>query len=467
MNFEELAKIVVEAVQENNNQPINTNKIKTPRELRNNKTKEYVSEMIDNSSFHGISYIAGKENHFIRRTIWLLITMTAFGYAAQKVYESTVNYFSFPISTTQMRIYVNEIDFPAVSFCNFNEFRLSKMDGTKVDQAILNPKLQGLVTAEEYRNVTFGAMFDLKEMLVDCEFNGIPCSDENFTMFSWMQGERCFTFNSGKFPHKLLKIGGAGMKRSLKITINIIHYEYYKDEMDAAIHMIVHGQQDTPLKMRGPTLSPGFTTYIQLEKKMIINLEAPYKTKCGSLKLKYFDSYSLDTCWLEQLTDHVHSVCKCKDFFMPGDIPICSLNDAMSCMWPEWARFDQLKMQNCPLPCVIDSYKLSLSRALFPSPQYADSLTNSLQQPPHIINSIKNISDKVQFARDNLLRFVIYYDDLSYELIEQKPSYDTLVWLGDIGGQIGLLIGAGAMSYFEFIDCLFLVIYNQFFKTYR
>ena len=34
------------------------------------------------------------------------------------------------------------------------------------------------------------------------------------------------------------------------------------------------------------------------------------------------------------------------------------------------------------------------------------------------------------FFRDNLLRLVIYYDDLSYELLEQKPSYDTLVWLG-------------------------------------
>lgn len=41
-----------------------------------------------------------------------------------------------------------------------------------------------------------------------------------------------------------------------------------------------------------------------------------------------------------------------------------------------------------------------------------------------------------------------------------------LFQLGDVGGQIGLFIGAGAMSYFELIDCLFLVIYARFFKSF-
>ena len=243
--------------------------------------------MIDHTSFHGLNYIVDKENHFFRRTIWFLITIVAFSYAVEKVYESTVNYFSYPFSTARMRIYVNEINFPAVSFCNFNEFRFSKMNGTKVDDAILNPEKQSMVSGEEYINVTLGARFNLQEMLVDCEFDGKYCSELNFTEFNWMQGERCFTFNSGKSPHTLLKVGGAGMKRSLKLTINVLHYEYYRDEMDAGIHMIIHGQEDTPLKMRGPTLSPGFTTYVQVEKKMVyFKLFIFILKKCNTLKLK-------------------------------------------------------------------------------------------------------------------------------------------------------------------------------------
>ena len=48
------------------------------------------------------------------------------------------------------------------------------------------------------------------------------------------------------------------------------------------------------------------------------NLPSPYKTQCGSLQLKYFKGYSMHLCWLEKLTDHVVSLCNCKDWFMPG-----------------------------------------------------------------------------------------------------------------------------------------------------
>ena len=63
----------------------------------------------------------------------------------------------------------------------------------------------------------------------------------------------------------------------------------------------------------------------QVDKTLIMNLKAPYKTKCGSLELKYFKKYSYDACWLEQLTEYVEQSCHCKESFMPGDtIPICN-----------------------------------------------------------------------------------------------------------------------------------------------
>ena len=224
--------------------------------------------MIDNSSFHGLSYIFDKR-HSVRRLIWFFITVAAFSYAMQKVYESTMNYLSYPFNTARMRIYVNQINFPAVSFCNLNDMRFSLMNGTKVDDAILNPHKNEFISGEEYINVTLGARHNLQEMLVDCDFDGEGCSHQNFTEFNWMQGERCFTFNSGKSPHNLLKVKGAGMYRSLKLTINVQHYEYYRDEMDGGIHLILHGQDETPVKMRGLIIPPGFTTYIQVEKKTV------------------------------------------------------------------------------------------------------------------------------------------------------------------------------------------------------
>ena len=39
--------------------------------------------------------------------------------------------------------------------------------------------------------------------------------------------------------------------------------------------------------------------------------------------------------------------------------------------------------------------------------------------------------------------------------------------LGDVGGQIGLFVGASVLSYFQFLDCITLIIYAKFFQTFK
>ena len=71
-----------------------------------------------------------------------------------KVYQSTVNYLDYPFNTARMRRYVDEIEFPAVSFCNLNDMRLSVIEGTLIDAAILDHNLLKNVSGDLYRNVT-------------------------------------------------------------------------------------------------------------------------------------------------------------------------------------------------------------------------------------------------------------------------------------------------------------------------
>ena len=116
--------------------------------MRQKKIKQHMKDYVDSSSLHGLSYIFDKR-HPIRRVVWFIITVAAFGYSMQKVYESTVNHFSYPFSTSRMRIYVDELKFPAVSFCNLNDLKLSILNGTKVDEAILNHTKMAQVSLEE------------------------------------------------------------------------------------------------------------------------------------------------------------------------------------------------------------------------------------------------------------------------------------------------------------------------------
>ena len=44
---------------------------------------------------------------------------------------------------------------------------------------------------------------------------------------------------------------------------------FSRDGQQAGIHLILHGQHETPVKIRGEIIPPGFTTYIQLEKQKV------------------------------------------------------------------------------------------------------------------------------------------------------------------------------------------------------
>ncbi len=59
--------------------------------------------------------------------------------------------------------------------------------------------------------------------------------------------------------------------------------------------------------------------------------------------------------------------------------------------------------------------------------------------------------------RDNFLHVDIYYKELGFESIQQFPAFETLSWLSEIGGFLGLLLGASVLTLFELIDYLILL----------
>ena len=188
----------------------------------------------------------------------------------QKLYESTTHFFSYPFSTTTTIKYEEEMLFPAVSLCNLNDMRMSVMNGTKLHKAIVNRGNILALDGKEYTETLRKANHRLEDMLKVCNIEGKPCYVKNFTQFNHNQGDRCFTFNSGHPGHKLIKVNNTGLKHSLEMVIDIEHHDYYPDTQHSGIHLILHGQDETPVKMQGIMLSTGFATYIKVTKRKVI-----------------------------------------------------------------------------------------------------------------------------------------------------------------------------------------------------
>lgn len=68
------------------------------------------------------------------------------------------------------------------------------------------------------------------------------------------------------------------------------------------------------------------------------------------------------------------------------------------------------------------------------------------------------------FSRDNFIQVDIFYQELSYEEIEENKAFEFLSLLSEIGGFLGLLLGASVLTVCELVDYITLVIINKYWK---
>ena len=65
------------------------------------------------------------------------------------------------------------------------------------------------------------------------------------------------------------------------------------------------------------------------------------------------------------------------------------------------------------------------------------------------------------YFRENFMQVDIFYQELSYEEIEQNIAFEFLSLLGEIGGFLGLLLGASVLTVCELVDYLGVVVMTK------
>lgn len=243
---------------------------------KKDKIRDLWTTFLDGCTLHGFHYCFSG-NLPIRRVIWTLLLLGAFAMFFEKCTDSIINFLNFPFTTTTLLVYENMLTFPAVSICNYNDARMSKMNGTLMDRLFVGNKiekknvsyLREQITGEVMERTLEDAAHRLEDMIVECKWNKEHlCSWKDFTKFKNAAGDVCYTFNSGK-NSTTLSVTNTGEERGLMLVINVQHYEYYYDVQNAGFKVILHDQEETPAKMQGLSVSPGFTTYMELKKKKV------------------------------------------------------------------------------------------------------------------------------------------------------------------------------------------------------
>lgn len=259
------------------------------RNEKSTKLTQLWNDFLGSHTLHGFHYCFDGELP-LRRLFWSLLLIGAFALFSEKCAESVFNFFEFPFTTATLLQYEDKMDFPAVSLCNYNDARKTKMNGTTMDLK-LKAKMAGLnysqynIAGEDMKTTLANAAHALSDMVISCSWKNEVLRSrclENFTSFKDAQGDVCYTFNSPKNNSAVLTLNNTGESKGLVLTIDIQHFDYYFGVSEAGFKVILHDPHETPVKMQGYSVSPGFTTYFSLQKKVVSSCTLIGHNMCDS-----------------------------------------------------------------------------------------------------------------------------------------------------------------------------------------
>ncbi|XP_072040591.1 acid-sensing ion channel 1C-like isoform X3 [Amphiura filiformis] len=425
-------------------------------------------EFINNTTFHGLNRIGDPDKPTWLRLLWTLAVLACSGTCLWQISLRCMEYFDYNINTQISVVYQSPLAFPAVTFCNFNRFRLSQI--TEADANFLiyilyaedydygsytdlesfswygssfdyYETFANLTGTFNYTEFTLRAGFQLdNETLLDCQWRGRKCYPSNFTHVFTSYGN-CYTFN-GDTP-LLNDQPGAG--NGLKLVIDIQQFEYSESDTgnpEAGLKILVHDQSDPPLMdSYGIALPPGFHSFVGVRKVEYDNLIPPHG-KCNKSKiLDYYEPYTLSGCFIECRLQYIIQACNCKPVRYPGNFPVCSPYESTTCV--SQVLQDLTSGSNgscdCTVPCHYEEFRTSVSYATYPSVSAG-------------VDTQSKYGVDVDYQRENLVLVDVYYEELNFQLVNQTKAMTLPSLISDVGGNLGLFLGASLLTIGEVID---------------
>ncbi|XP_061605333.1 acid-sensing ion channel 2 isoform X1 [Phyllopteryx taeniolatus] len=458
---------------------------------RHGTTRVLTSTLLSQTHLHGLRQVCVPGGSLGRRVLWLLALCTSLGLLLSWSSNRLLHWMSFPTYTRVHTEWAKELAFPVVTICNNNPIRLYKLTksdlyfaGHWLGLLLANRTVRPLVLdlLQEDRIGWFGKLSDfrlflpprnfegtnlefmdrlshqLDDMLLSCKYRGEPCGAHNFSSVFTRYG-KCYMFNAAEEGKSLRTTMKGGTGNGLEIMLDIQQDEYlpvWGDTEDTAfeagVRVQIHSQAEPPFVHElGFGVAPGFQTFVATQEQRLTFLPPPWgECESKALESGFFQVYSVTACRIDCETRYIVENCNCRMVHMPGDAAYCTPEQYKDCAEPALAKLSAAESSSCMCrtPCNVTRYNKELSMVKIPSKTSARYLQ-------------KKFNKSEKYIVDNILVLDVFFEALNYETIEQKKAYEVAGLLGDIGGQMGLFIGASILTILELFDYAYEVIRDR------
>ena len=437
-----------------------------------------VSRIVETKTKHGKILWAGLIAGFLVFLCWMLFNV--FG-----------SYFSNKSYIMREKRQLQTMQFPTVSFCPTallrrseltNQagiadyvFHMFKKNENKIN--VNNVRVANLLSQEELhngyagmRNVTADAdTFFMKNMNSNCRFGlDTPCNyplEFKETPVSLFEGV-CFNFNPNGTFHQF----GEGSYYGLSIILFVNQSDtnpFTGFDVGSGVTLVIQSPNTFPYPLEnGILVSPGAYTRVVLEKRAFKRLPAPYPSKCVSKGETIFPgSYTTRNCKRSCFIRYAKKACGGTDAFveyytgekrnppMNQSELVCFYSKQIEAAWPK-----HMKDCNCGLQCHEETFLPMISQSKWPSksdlPHYKKVFAASL--------GLNHSTMSDEYVYNNFLKVNIFFSELAYEYVEEMPEWTRQKLISDIGGQMGIWIGASLFSVLELMIFLVYMAKDRF-----
>ena len=239
------------------------------------------------------------------------------------------------------------------------------------------------------------------------------------------------------------------------------HYspnEPLTDSRDGIYATLHDPQQILPLG-DGIVVPSGYHTHISVTKNVVKRLQHPYSSNCTNDwanresifpgKNTQIQCYS--SCAYKQIYDMCPGViAEMKVFMKAPKFPLLAdmYNDSFwRCVYNSLYQVDYQQC-DCPEHCDDQRYTTIFNRNPWPQYWQASSFVKMIND----IEGKTNRTLSTTEVRNRLLKVSIYYEDFKEHVSEERPLYDLSTITSDLGGQMGLFMGASFISIAEIIS---------------
>lgn len=428
------------------------------------------------TSLHGMRYLSLRTIK-VRKLFWILLLLGVTSFCLFNIVDTLQRYLEYDSYYSTKEVLKSLVYYPAVSICNVNIYNRTAVrvyskvlyefiydNSIATANATVAQQLHSINALDSFMK----AGFSEDEVFVRCvigAYGHLNCKD--FITRLPSEFGLCYTYNGLNIPSRI-KATGPGTDQGMSLTLDLNLAQFMTTTKNSnGFLLVIHSPNEYPdFSSRSMLLKPGTSTMIGMKKVVKTTLPQPYSNEnCLSdtieassrladamayYSLPFSKSLCLTNCRVHQIL--AQNTCNILKHGTDG----CSVLN-----YVQFGRtgLDQLYSGNvsaaeicrfCLSNCTTTSYTWQATSGDYPNPVAESEL---MYFRPHYTTTAAR--------RENLLEVILFYETLDVTYLEQKQAMTSSQLYSNIGGLLGLFLGASFMTVAEFIDFVVMVIIKK------